>query len=205
METILMVFNMTLVNWVIVCKFPFNFMAFHVKHHKNVFTFISGDWRSYYFVGQRSQKTVCGSMTSSETSVVFAKTQGWNKLSWTLVILQILKREVKHIFRSPLRRTDLQQKDLSLRISKESDKQYSCSSSQKWWVCSQSRLVNLEGPFSNVEIQIIWSNKYAAIFFRKSEWLQSEKVYVIIIIHKVFMPWYVNSDIIVKGITVLLS
>ena len=31
-----------------------------------------------------------------------------------------------------------------------------------------------------VQMQIIWFNKYADIFFRKSEWLQSEKVYIII-------------------------
>ena len=36
-----------------------------------------------------------------------------------------------------------------------------------------------------MRIKSFWSHKYAAIFFQKSEWLQSEKVYVIIIIHSI--------------------
>ena len=51
------------------------------------------------------------------------------------------KQKIKHIFRPPLWRTDLQQKDLSLRISKESDQNYSCPASQKRCFCSQGRLV----------------------------------------------------------------
>ena len=157
METILMVFNMTLVKWVNVCKFLFNFMAFHVKHHKNV----------YIYFRRLEKLLLCGATQPEDTVWVYDKFRNVCGICENAGLKQVVmnfgkfasskkKQKVKHIFRPPLRRTDLQQKDLSLCISKESDQQYSCSASQKWWVCSQSRLVNGECPFSNVQIQFLF-------------------------------------------------
>ena len=106
-------------------------MAFHVKHHKNV----------YFYFRRLEKLLICGATQPEHTVWVYDKFRNVSGICENAGLKQVVmnfgklawkkKQKVKHIFRPPLRRTDLQQKDLSLRISKESDKQYSCSSSQK--------------------------------------------------------------------------